>query len=133
VNPLAGDMNVTTTTQLIDVPWKFDGGDSSGTIRLMSELETRFHSGPGYLLFSAVNEAIVACTTMESRFDPKFLPLHDSLRILSQLQQIVTMAFQFMGEGNRLDIPEAVLANERPNGPQTAPNIAGEQSGNPST
>jgi len=130
INPLGGDTNVTTTTQLIDVPWKFSGGDSSGTVRLTSELETRFISGPGYLVFSSVNEAIVACTTLESRFDSKFLTLNDSLRILSQFQQIVTLAMQFMGEANRLDIPEAVLADERPSGPDSAPNVRGEQSGN---
>ena len=130
-NPMAGDTNVTTTTQLIDVPWKFSGNDESGMIRLNSELEDRFKSGPGYLLFGAVNETIVSCTTLESRFAAKFLSLHDSTRILSNLQQIVTMAIQFMGEGNRIDVPESVLSNERPSGPDTAPNVRGEASGNP--
>ena len=129
VNPVAGDTVVTTTTQLIDVPWQFDGTDKSGTIRLTSELETRFVSGPGYLLFGAVNEAIVAVTTMESRFNSKFLSLADSQRVLSAFQQIVTMAMQFMGENMRLDVPEAVLAEERPGGPTTAPNIRAESSG----
>ena len=130
MRPVGGDTNVTTTTQLIDVPWKFDGTDKSGIIRLNSELEPRFISGPGYLVFSSVNEAIVACTTLESRFDSKFLTLNDSTRILGQFQQIVTLAMQFMGEVNRLDVPEAVLSSERPSGPQSSPNLAGESSGN---
>ncbi len=130
LRPVGGDTNVNTTTQLIDVPWRFDGGDPSGTIRLNDELEPRFKSGPGYLVFNSVNEAIVACTTLESRFDPKFLTLHDSTRVLGQFQQIVTLALQFMGETNRLDVPEAVLASERPSGPESAPNTIGETSGN---
>lgn len=130
MRPVGGDTNVTTTTQLIDVPWKFDGTDQSGIVRLNSELEPRFISGPGFLVFGAVNEAIVACTTLESRFDSKFLTLNDSTRILGQFQQIVTLALQFMGESNRLDVPEAVLASERPSGANSAPNILGETSGN---
>lgn len=129
-NPLAGDTVVTSTTQLIDVPWMFDGTDESGTIRLNSELEDRFKSGPGFIVFSAVNEAIVACTTNESRHNSKFLSAYDSQRIMSQFQQIVEMAMAFMGENMRLDVPEAVLSNERPNGPNTSPNIKGEASGN---
>ena len=129
-NPVGGDTVVATTTQLIDVPWKFDGTDESGTIRLNSQLESRFKSGPGYIIFGAVNEAIVACTTLESRFNPRFLSAYDSTRILGQFEQIVTMAMQFMGEASRLDVPEAVLANERTSGPQTAPNVTGEASGN---
>lgn len=130
INPVGGDTVVATTTQLIDVPWKFDGTDKSGTIRLNSELEDRFLSGPGYIIFSAVNETIVACTTLESRFNSAFLSAYDSTRVLGKFQQIVTMAMQFMGEGARLDVPEAVLASERPGGPTTAPNIIGESSGN---
>jgi hypothetical protein len=129
LRPVGGDTNVNTTTQLTDLPWKFDGTDQSGTIRLNSELEPRFISGPGYLVFGAVNEAIVACTTLESRFDSKFLSLNDSTRILGQFQQIVTMAMQFMGESNRLDVPESVLSSERPSGAESAPNILGEASG----
>jgi hypothetical protein len=131
VNPVGGDTNVITTTQLIDVPWKFDGTDQSGIIRLNSELEARFISGPGYLVFGAVNDAIVATTTLESRFNSKFISLHDSTRILGHFQQLVTLAMQFMGEANRVDVPEAVLASERPSGPQSAANIVGETSGNP--
>lgn len=130
VNPVGGDSVVTTTTQLIDVPWKFDGSDNSGTIRLNSQLESRFKSGPGYILFGAVNEAIVAVTTNESRFAARFLSAWDSTRILGHFEQIVTMAMQFMGEGMRLDVPEAVLSSERPSGPNSAPNILGETSGN---
>lgn len=133
VNPVTGDTVVSTTTQLIDVPWKFDGSDDSGTIRLNSQLEERFKSGPGYIVFGAVNEAIVACTTNESRHNAKFLSTWDSERIMSQFEQIVTLAMTFMGEEMRLDVPEAVLANERPGGPNTSPNVKGEASGNPGT
>lgn len=128
--PVGGDTVVGSTTQLIDVPWKFDGTDASGIIRLNGQLEPRFISGPGYILFNAVNEAIVACTTLESRFNSRFLSLFDSTRVLGHFQQIVTLAMQFMGEDMRLDVPEAVLASERPSGPDTAPNIIGESSGN---
>ena len=129
MNPLGGDTVAATTTQLIDVPWKFDGSDQSGTIRLVEELEERFKSGPGYLVFGVVNEAIVAITTTESRFNSQFLSRYDSLRILGLFEQIVTLALQFMGEINRLDVPEAVLGSERPSGPQTAPNVLGERAG----
>lgn len=130
VNPVGGDTVVPTTTQLIDLPWKFDGTDKSGTIRLVSELESRFVSGPGYIVWGAVNEAIVAVTNVESRFAPRFLSAYDSTRILGHFQQITTMAMQFMGENMRLDVPEAVLASERPSGAASAPNIVGETSGN---
>lgn len=128
--PLGGDTIVASTQQLIDVPWKFDGTDVSGTVRLDSELEDRFKSGPGFLLFGMINETIVAVTNLESRFRVQFLSLYDSTRILGHLQQIVSLALSFMGEPNRLDVPESVLANERPSGPQSAPNVRGEASGN---
>lgn len=129
-NPSGGDTVPPSTQQLVDVPWKFDGTDSSGFIRLISQLEPRFMGGPGYLVFQAVNEAIVGCTIIESRFEANFLSRFDSLRILGLFQQVVTVALQFMGEGNRLDVPEAVLANERPSGPASAPNVLNEVSGN---
>jgi len=130
LSPFGGDAVGITTTQLIDVPWKFAGDDQSGVIRLNRELEDRFKSGPGYLLFGAVNESLVAWTTLESRFRPKFITEIDSLRMLGAYEQIVNYAMSFMGEYNRMDVPEAVLASERPSGPQTAPNVIGEQSGN---
>ena len=128
--PAGGDTIVASTQQLTNVPWQFDGTDTSGTIRLESELEPRFKSGPGYLVFGAVNESIVAVTQLESRFRAQFLSLYDSTRVLGHFQQIVTLAMQFMGEPNRLDVPEAVLSSERPSGPQASPNILGETSGN---
>jgi hypothetical protein len=128
-SPFGGDVVGTTTTQLIDLPWVFSGTDPSGTIALNRELEARFKSGPGYLVFGAVNEAIVAWTTIESRFRSKFITELDSVRMLGQYQQIVNYAMVFMGELNRVDVPEAVLASERPSGPTSAPNIVGEQSG----
>lgn len=129
-HPSGGDTNVVTTTQLIDVPWMFDGTDQSGTIRLTSQLEPRFKSGPGYLMFGVVNETIIACTTLESRFNSRFLSLQDSLRVQGHLQRMVTLAMQFMGEARRLDVPESVLPSERPSGPGSSPNTLGESSGN---
>jgi len=128
--PFGGDTVVATTQQLIDVPWLFDGTDDSGMIRLQSELESRFKSGPGYLLFHAVNEAIVAVTQTESRFRSQFISMFDSTRILGHFQQIVTFAMVFMGEDRRLDVPESVLSSERPSGAGSQPNLIGEVSGN---
>lgn len=128
--PVGGDTLVTTTTQLIDVPWQFDGNDTSGTIRLISQLEPRFKAGPGYLLFQSVNEAIVGWTNLESRFRPEFITTYDSLRMYGKYQQILTLCVQFLGEDQRVDVPEAVLGSERPAGPQSAPNILNETSGN---
>ena len=128
--PLGGDTVVAATQQLIDVPWAFDGSDQSGIIRLTSQLESRFKSGPGYLVFGAVNESIVAVTQIESRFRSQFLSMYDSTRILGHFQAICTMCMQFMGEDRRLDVPEAVLSSERPSGPGSQPNLIGETSGN---
>lgn len=129
-SPAAGDTVVATTTQNIDVPWMFDGTDQSGIIRLNSELEPRFVSGPGYLAFGAINEAIVACTTCESRFNAQFLSLYDSTRIMGMFQRIVSLAMNFMGEDKRLDVPEAVLSSERPAGAASSPNLRGETNAN---
>ena len=128
--PAGGDTIVATTQQLIDVPWLFDGTDQSGMIRLQSELEARFKSGPGYLLFGAINESIVAVTNLESRFRSQFISLYDSTRILGHFEQCVTFAMHFMGEDRRLDVPEAVLSSERPSGATSQPNLIGEASGN---
>jgi len=123
---------VVPTSNFVDLPFKYDGSDDSGTVKLVSQLEHRFRTGPGYLIFQAVNEAIVQVSRVESRFSPAYISLYDSARILYSFQSIVGLALNFMGEANRVDVPESVLQSEQPSG-GVSPNSIGESSGQSGT
>jgi len=123
--PFGGDRVQDASGPLRQLPWAIDGTDTD--IPLNSQLNYR--SGDGFILLQSIDEAIVAWTRLESRFQSRFITVDDSMRMYAHYVQVLELLEIFHGDRNRVDFAQGVRPSEEPRGPGASPNMIGEEVG----
>jgi hypothetical protein len=125
LKPFGGDEVQSAPGNLKQVPWALDGTNKD--IPLNSALS--FRSSNGLLLLGAIDEAIVAWTRLESRFNTRGITVFDSMQMYGMYVTILDYLRIFAGDKNRVPFAAGVLPSEEPRGEGNSPNMAAEVAG----